>query len=52
MSTKFTEYKGLDCQLWRQVLWKKENIFEKCNHSNEGNNVHVFLNPTINGLCL
>ncbi|CAM3469274.1 isoleucine--tRNA ligase [Flavobacterium longum] len=55
MSTKFTEYKGLDLpQSATDVLdfWKKENIFEKSVTSREGNPPYVFFEgpPSANGL--
>ena len=45
MSTKFTEYKGLDLPaVASEVLdfWKQENIFEKSVSSREGNAPYVF----------
>lgn len=55
MSTKFTEYKGLDLpKLADEVLdfWKKENIFEKSVTTREGNQPFVFFEgpPSANGL--
>ena len=55
MSTKFTEYKGLDLPtVASEVLdfWKKENIFEKSVTSREGNQPYVFFEgpPSANGL--
>ena len=55
MSTKFTEYKGLDLpNLATEVLdfWKKENIFEKSITTREGNKPFVFFEgpPSANGL--
>ncbi|HEX8577177.1 MAG TPA: isoleucine--tRNA ligase [Flavobacterium sp.] len=55
MSTKFTEYKGLDLPtLASEVLefWKKENIFEKSVSTREGNVPFVFFEgpPSANGL--
>ncbi len=55
MSTKFTEYKGLDLpKTATEVLdfWKKENIFEKSVTSREGNTPFVFFEgpPSANGL--
>ena len=47
MSTKFTEYKGLDLPtVASEVLdfWKKENIFEKSVTTREGNKPFVFFN--------
>jgi isoleucyl-tRNA synthetase len=46
MSTKFTEYKGLDLPtVASEVLdfWKKNNIFEQSVTSREGNNRMCFL---------
>jgi isoleucyl-tRNA synthetase len=55
MSTKFTEYKGLDLpNVASEVLdfWKKENIFEKSVTTREGNQPFVFFEgpPSANGL--
>ncbi len=55
MSTKFTEYKGLDLPtVASEVLdfWKKENIFEKSVSTREGNTPYVFFEgpPSANGL--
>ncbi len=55
MSTKFTEYKGLDLPtVASEVLdfWKKENIFEKSITTREGNQPYVFFEgpPSANGL--
>lgn len=55
MSTKFTEYKGLDLPaVASEVLdfWKQENIFEKSVSSREGNAPYVFFEgpPSANGL--
>jgi len=55
MSTKFTEYKGLDLPtVASEVLdfWKKENIFEKSITTREGNPPFVFFEgpPSANGL--
>jgi isoleucyl-tRNA synthetase len=55
MSTKFTEYKGLDLPAAAsEVLdfWKKENIFEKSVTTREGNQPFVFFEgpPSANGL--
>ncbi|MCF6139902.1 isoleucine--tRNA ligase [Flavobacterium sp. K77] len=55
MSTKFTEYKGLDLPtVASEVLdfWKKENIFEKSVSTREGNQPFVFFEgpPSANGL--
>lgn len=55
MSTKFTEYKGLDLpKVADGVLdfWKKENIFEKSVTTREGNKPFVFFEgpPSANGL--
>ncbi|SDG60289.1 Isoleucyl-tRNA synthetase [Flavobacterium omnivorum] len=55
MSTKFTEYKGLDLPtMASEVLdfWKKENIFEKSVTTREGNTPFVFFEgpPSANGL--
>ncbi|MGO4820177.1 MULTISPECIES: isoleucine--tRNA ligase [unclassified Flavobacterium] len=55
MSTKFTEYKGLDLPtVASEVLdfWKKENIFEKSVTTREGNAPFVFFEgpPSANGL--
>ncbi|TDE55055.1 isoleucine--tRNA ligase [Flavobacterium sp. GT3P67] len=55
MSTKFTEYKGLDLPtVASEVLdfWKKENIFEKSVTTREGNPPFVFFEgpPSANGL--
>jgi len=55
MSTKFTEYKGLDLPtVASEVLdfWKKENIFEKSVTTREGNRPYVFFEgpPSANGL--
>lgn len=55
MSTKFTEYKGLDLpKVASEVLdfWKKENIFEKSVTTREGAAPFVFFEgpPSANGL--
>jgi isoleucyl-tRNA synthetase len=55
MSTKFTEYKGLDLPtVASEVLgfWKKENIFEQSVTTREGNTPFVFFEgpPSANGL--
>ncbi|UOX35046.1 isoleucine--tRNA ligase [Flavobacterium sediminilitoris] len=55
MSTKFTEYKGLDLpKVASEVLdfWKEENIFEKSVTTREGNQPYVFFEgpPSANGL--
>jgi isoleucyl-tRNA synthetase len=55
MSTKFTEYKGLDLPtVASEVLdfWKKETIFEKSVTTREGNPPFVFFEgpPSANGL--
>lgn len=55
MSTKFTEYKGLDLPtVASEVLdfWKEQNIFEKSITSREGNQPFVFFEgpPSANGL--
>jgi isoleucyl-tRNA synthetase len=55
MSTKFTEYKGLDLPtVASEVLdfWKKNNIFEQSITSREGNTPFVFFEgpPSANGL--
>jgi len=55
MSTKFTEYKGLDLpNVASEVLdfWKKDNIFEKSITTREGNQPFVFFEgpPSANGL--
>jgi len=55
MSTKFTEYKGLDLPtVASEVLdfWKKENIFEKSITTREGSQPYVFFEgpPSANGL--
>ena len=55
MSTKFTEYKGLDLpNIAIEILdfWKKENIFEQSVTSREGNKPFVFFEgpPSANGL--
>jgi isoleucyl-tRNA synthetase len=55
MSTKFTEYKGLDLPtIASEVLdfWKKENIFEKSITTREGAEPYVFFEgpPSANGL--
>jgi isoleucyl-tRNA synthetase len=55
MSTKFTEYKGLDLPtVASEVLdfWKKENIFEKSVSAREGKTPFVFFEgpPSANGL--
>lgn len=55
MSTKFTEYKGLDLPtVASEVLdfWKKETIFEKSVTTREGNTPFVFFEgpPSANGL--
>jgi len=55
MSSKFTEYKGLDLpKTATEILdfWKKENIFEKSVTTREGNTPFVFFEgpPSANGL--
>ena len=55
MSTKFTEYKGLDLPtVASEVLdfWKENNIFEKSVTTREGNQPYVFFEgpPSANGL--
>ena len=55
MSTKFTEYKGLDLpKTANEVLdfWKEANIFEKSVTTREGNTPFVFFEgpPSANGL--
>ena len=55
MSTKFTEYKGLNLpNVAAEVLefWKKENIFEQSVTSREGQTPYVFFEgpPSANGL--
>jgi isoleucyl-tRNA synthetase len=55
MSTKFTEYKGLDlATVASEVLdfWKKENIFDKSVTTREGKQPFVFFEgpPSANGL--
>ena len=55
MTTKFTEYKGLDLpKAASEVLdfWKNENIFEKSVTTREGNTPFVFFEgpPSANGL--
>ncbi len=55
MSTKFTEYKGLDLPtVASEVLdfWKKNNVFEQSVTSREGNTPYVFFEgpPSANGL--
>ena len=55
MSTKFTEYKGLNLPtVASEVLdfWKKENIFEKSVSTREGSTPFVFFEgpPSANGL--
>src|SRR6478735_7853814 len=55
MSTKFTEYKGLDLPtVASEVLdfWKNENIFDKSVTTREGNEPFVFFEgpPSANGL--
>ncbi len=55
MSTKFTEYKGLDLPtVASEVLdfWKKNNIFDKSVTTREGNQPYVFFEgpPSANGL--
>ena len=55
MSTKFTEYKGLDLPtVASEILdfWKKENIFEKSVTTREGKQPFVFFEgpPSANGL--
>ncbi|MBA9073217.1 isoleucyl-tRNA synthetase [Flavobacterium gossypii] len=55
MSTKFTEYKGLDLPtVASEVLdfWKKQDIFEKSVTTREGNKPYVFFEgpPSANGL--
>ena len=55
MSTKFTEYKGLNLpNVASEVLefWKKENIFEQSVTSREGQTPYVFFEgpPSANGL--
>ena len=55
MSTKFTEYKGLDLPtVASEVLafWKKNNVFEQSVTSREGATPYVFFEgpPSANGL--
>jgi isoleucyl-tRNA synthetase len=55
MSTKFTEYKGLDLPTVASevlVFWKKNNVFEQSVTSREGNQPFVFFEgpPSANGL--
>ncbi len=55
MSTKFTEYKGLDLPtVASEVLdfWKKNHVFEESVTSREGNQPYVFFEgpPSANGL--
>jgi isoleucyl-tRNA synthetase len=55
MSTKFTEYKGLDLPtVASEILdfWKKNNVFEQSITSREGNQPFVFFEgpPSANGL--
>jgi isoleucyl-tRNA synthetase len=55
MSTKFTEYKGLDLPASASEIldfWKKENIFEQSVTTREGNEPYVFFEgpPSANGL--
>ena len=55
MSSKFTEYKGLDLpKTATEILdfWKKKNIFEKSVTTREGNTPFVFFEgpPSANGL--
>ncbi|OJX53481.1 MAG: isoleucine--tRNA ligase [Flavobacterium sp. 38-13] len=55
MSTKFTEYRGLDLPtVASEVLdfWKKQEIFEKSVTTREGNSPYVFFEgpPSANGL--
>ena len=55
MSTKFSEYKGLDLPtVASEILdfWKKEQIFEQSITSREGHNPYVFFEgpPSANGL--
>ncbi|CAL2105002.1 Isoleucine--tRNA ligase [Tenacibaculum sp. 190524A02b] len=55
MSTKFTEYKGLDLpKVAEEILnyWSENNIFEKSITSREGNEPFVFFEgpPSANGL--
>jgi len=55
MSTKFTEYKGLDLpKVAEEILgyWNKENIFEKSIALREGSTPYVFFEgpPSANGL--
>lgn len=55
MSTKFTEYKGLDLPTVASevlVFWKKNNIFEQSVTSREGATPYVFFEgpPSANGL--
>ncbi len=55
MSTKFTEYKGLDLPtVASEVLdfWKKNHVFEQSVTSREGNQPYVFFEgpPSANGL--
>jgi isoleucyl-tRNA synthetase len=55
MSTKFTEYKGLDlAKVADEILdfWKKENVFEKSVTTREGKRQYVFFEgpPSANGL--
>jgi isoleucyl-tRNA synthetase len=55
MSTKFTEYKGMDLPTSASEIldfWKNENIFEKSVTTREGNQPYVFFEgpPSANGL--
>ena len=55
MSTKFTEYKGLDLPTVASEtlkFWKENNIFEQSVTSREGNPPYVFFEgpPSANGL--
>jgi isoleucyl-tRNA synthetase len=55
MSTKFTEYKGLDLPASASEIldfWKKENIFGQSVTTREGNEPYVFFEgpPSANGL--
>jgi isoleucyl-tRNA synthetase len=55
MSTKFTEYKGMDLPASaREILdfWKNDNIFEKSVTTRDGNEPYVFFEgpPSANGL--
>lgn len=55
MSTKFTEYKGLDLpQVAEEIgaYWKKHNIFEKSVSTRDGNEPFIFFEgpPSANGM--